>query len=159
MKKIFFIASLLLLIYSFSRGFSNKGIHKYCFKDTVKEDTAERFEHYFLEVNLTKKTFKYEILSESLSRDSKWVSYSVYSGKAKESGEDKLTFTSSSFSLRKKFAGHLFDEQKSQEQEKLLMNTKENSLYNQKNKQKVFMYSCPHFPSDSLGSFFEHWKN
>ncbi|MBC7864621.1 MAG: hypothetical protein IAF38_16735 [Bacteroidia bacterium] len=159
MKKIIFISSLLFLIWSFSKSFSNKGIHKYCFKDRVKEDTAERYEQYFLEVNLTKKTFRYEILAERVSRENKWISLSVYSGKAKESGENKLTFTTSLFTQRKKFEGHVFDEQKSEAQEKLLMDTKENSLYNQKNKQKVFMYSCPHFSSDSLGSMFEHWKN
>jgi hypothetical protein len=151
-------ALFLLAFFSFSGNFYPKGLQKYCFSNIVR-DTSDRFSNYLLLLDFTKKTFRYEVITQSLSVSSKWVVYSVYSGKTKQLEEDKVLLNANSFWQRTKFSGHTFDEKKSADPKKLVFDINESSLVTENGISKINLFSCSTFPADSLNLFYTHWKN
>lgn len=155
---LFCIPVLLVFLAASTLKKEPKGKFKFCFDDEVA-DTSKRFSNFLLQLDMSKRTFQYEILTESLSTRSKWVNYIFISGKIKKKAENEYVFTSLVHNEKSKSSGHVFDEKKSEVPEKLDFNFKTHSLQDLSTRRIINFFRCESFPSDSLHLFYEHWKN
>lgn len=134
--------------------------YRFCFEDKVKEkNRSEKLNKYFLEVNLQKKVFNYEIISTCLTIEDKTVTYEKFSGKVKTKSKTELNLLVAAYRYRQKRAGHIFEERDTTLADKYVLDTKKRTLFTAKQNRVVTFYNCPSFPSDSLWNFYRYWKN